>query len=168
MRTIIPIQRRPNYLSQYDWLYCDNLRLTNTKRLWTRFLWWLLCLAGADFYRMDRLRVGDDIKVINFSSGKMLEALHLTKHEMRMLYNEEAKFILIGHEMAHDLKMECEHMLSFSMPQPIIFDGVQKVVGLNVVVCPWLSGVALVPELKIPDEPTLFKEYTSRDFNTLL
>lgn len=119
-----------------------------------RAAWWVLVRLGAQF---DRPIEKTDISTVRIDEESLLQKLRLSKRDLRHIWNQEAKYVVVGHKTAYSLMGEVASRtyVSFNTPFRMGFDGVTKVMGLTVVVVPWLEeGVLVLPELKPQATPT--------------
>jgi len=71
---------------------------------------------------------------------------------LRRLWDEKGKYLIVGSRTARDLwgELADRHCFQFASEQRIGFGRESKVIGLQVVIVPWIEeGLFVLPELKV-------------------
>lgn len=115
-----------------------------------RFLNWTLHKLDAKAPRgVER------VKVRRFSApdGSIIERLRLQQRDMMRLYNREARVVFIGPDLWSEAEAEtlrASRVMSFD-PVDVRLggrDGI-RVLGVEFVLVPWMTGALLVPDWKV-------------------
>lgn len=112
-----------------------------------RFLWWLI---GKFEHRFAHRIRKESYRTVAIDSDSIIEAVRLNSNDIRRIWDLEAKFLLVGRDMAHQLfgEIESRHNFAFPIEGRFGFNGQTKFLGLTVVVIPWMDGFCLAPSLK--------------------
>ena len=80
----------------------------------------------------------------------IVQRLNLCQHDILMLWHELAKYVVVGHDVAHELldRLNTPYM-RFPLEARLGHNGITKVLGLTLVIVPWLKGVAILPDLEL-------------------
>lgn len=111
--------------------------------------WWLCVRLGADFYRPFTRDVYHRIRV---DADSLLHKARLNSRDIRHLWDQDGKYLIVGAKTAHDLWGECadQSFMQFAVSSRFGMDGETKVLGLQVVIVPWIEeGLFVLPELKV-------------------
>lgn len=148
-RVIRLIKRRPTRVEEWRPISTSDLLQVPSKNRWRRWLQqaaWSLCKwLGCKF---DRMFTHETFETSELNFDNLIELIHLTRHEMHLIWNENARTILIGHAEMHKLHCEIDDkMVRFGMPLMLQDGGKMRVFDMDVVLVPWMSGILLVPDL---------------------
>lgn len=130
-------------------LYAKDLRPSfsgGIVRLWQRVAWWLFLKSGIVLDRpVERL----ECKSVAVNGNTLIERAKFSQRDLRMIWAQEAKYIVVGHRTSRQLWGECDQFFQFAFNERMAFDGKARVIDLQVVVVPWLEdGILLLPELR--------------------
>jgi hypothetical protein len=78
----------------------------------------------------------------------LLERMHLNRGDMLRLYNGEARYVFVGPETFDDM-LRSAHMMGLGSLDGAPIggpNGVRIIMGVEVVLVPWMEGALLVPE----------------------
>ena len=109
-----------------------------------RILFWILRKIGC-YAQVQEI----SLESVRFDKKDFVERLHEMRRGILNLYREEGKYLLIGGEACHELTgYLASSKFSFSCQANFYKDnGRMEVVGLNIVVIPWMEGMLVVPDL---------------------
>jgi hypothetical protein len=148
-RTIVNLQRMTLY--ELERVHIGALTFDadgRWRRLLVRFAAWLLRRARAT---IDKPCV--KYKVVTIHAETLLRALRLSQDELVRLWGWEASILIVGHYAAERLMAE---LLYTPFQTKIRFEmtshGIQRILGMRVVVCPWLDGWLLLPDTLLKGE----------------
>jgi hypothetical protein len=104
--------------------------------------WWILGKLGA---RLEEETAG--WKTVSFSTDKILEKIRLSRNDLARVWHRKADTILISPDLLDDALMDITSSpFVFDVQLPIGMGDDYKILGMRVVVCPWIKGWALLPE----------------------
>jgi hypothetical protein len=100
------------------------------------------------------VEVAREIRVRQFvrpQDSDLFQRMHLNQSDMELLYNQKARYLFIGPDMMHEMDrelMQRSHMLSLGNPPLRVGGphGVRTIMGVELVMVPWMEGALLVPE----------------------
>lgn len=117
-----------------------------------RMLWRFLVWLGL---KLERTEEWGFVRTIEIDTEKVLDAVRLSEREMYQVYSREARYLVIGRDLASRLFGEMNARQYFTTPLSgcMGFDGQTTVFGLTLVVMPWIKGFCLLPELKEQTQP---------------
>lgn len=111
-----------------------------------RALWWFLRKLGAEY--QDRIPESWPMQVVEIQQASLFEMIDKSKKAMELLWEKRATTLVLGYdEMDRLLKETPTEMLHLGMSVAVAKDQVTHAVGLRIVLVPWLSGWALLPDL---------------------
>jgi hypothetical protein len=131
------------------WVLSPNRYEFNAKGRWPwlqRWAFWLLDKLSA--------RACDEsitYSTVHVDGNDIIQAVMRNRADIERLYNKRAKYLVIGAEDLARLLNEpsIRQMMRFRFPVQIGgFDGRCGILGLEVVVVPWLSGFFVMPDLE--------------------
>ncbi len=110
-----------------------------------RFCFWIL--EKLEAYKKE---ASIEYKTHVIETDKILDYILESKVNLRSIYNEEARYIVLGLDAYSKLDIELQdQMLCFEMPRFDLGRGAEfkEVHGLIVVLVPWLTGCFVLPKL---------------------
>jgi hypothetical protein len=147
MNKLISIRTKRSVSTTQEAVKADELVLQPKAPWYVRAIWRLLRRWRVWFTRS----VGhESFTTVPIESKSILEAVDLAHEDLRRIYDRHAKFLVVGRGIAHKIVGELadRHCLMFGTEFPIGFNNQIEYRGITVVVCPWVEGYALLPELK--------------------
>lgn len=132
-----------------------DMRKLNSKWYW-RALSWVLKKLGGEF--REYIPESWPIHEVKIDQGSIIKMLETSKSAMQYLWDKRATTLVLGYdEMDRLMKEAPTEMMRFDMRFPIgrherseydtQYRFVSRTVHLRVVLVPWLSGWALLPDL---------------------
>lgn len=120
------------------------------RRMIERAAWAVLVRLGA---RFDRPIEKIDYKRVRIDGDTLLRKMTLGQREIYRIWNREIKYVVVGHQTAEKLLDEIagQSFYQFETSVKLAYGSHRnfRVIGLTVVVVPWLeAGVILLPELQ--------------------
>jgi len=86
-------------------------------------------------------------------ADELLERMHLNQEDIMRLYSKRARYVFVGPEMFDEMLRQT-HMMSLGSLDGARFHGPQgmkSLMGVEVVMVPWMEGALLVPEWRSHD-----------------
>ena len=116
-----------------------------------RFALWLL---GALRLRDVKLaEMVEKTEYITIDKQSIFDSLQLSQKDIRWLWREEPKHLIIGRAEFHKLRCEADvmngpgGMISFPHSLNMFMGDERKILGMTVHVIPWINGWAMLPDL---------------------
>jgi hypothetical protein len=115
------------------------------RRVATKFVWWMLKQLNAEF-----VKTAERIDILSIDETRLLDEIRLISYEIESIWNKEIKYIVCGREMAYKLWGEKAIRMPWETNIGVHLQHGQSegIIGLKLVVVPWLEGIALLPDLE--------------------
>lgn len=109
-----------------------------------RWLFKLLAKLGAN-----SLEKSVTYKTVEIDTTRILEALFENQRNVMELYNKRARYVVIGRKDFTRFCSDPEYRdpLYFNFSAPIGINNQRTILGLEVVVVPWIDGFFVLPDL---------------------
>lgn len=111
------------------------------------------CLRWLGVYTERQMRYRSFVRP---GAQELLERLRLNQRDMMRLYSQRARYVFVGPEMFDDL-LRSAHMMSLGMLDGARMggpNGVTTIMGVEIVMIPWMEGALLVPDWERRDATT--------------
>lgn len=120
------------------------------KKLVGKWYWrplaWCLRKLGAEW--REWVPASYPMQVVEIHPASILEMIARAKHALQLLWEKQATILIVGYDEMEKLMNEPPtEIMQFDMPFPIANGQLTEVRRLRVVLVPWLSGWALLPDL---------------------
>lgn len=88
--------------------------------------------------------------VAELDTSRLMEMVSRNARNIRMLYNQEAKYIVVGYDKFLELVRVKSELMYFSTDFTAHLNGIDgvRVMGLKLVVVPWVDGIFVLPDLE--------------------
>lgn len=141
--TIAPQITHAGYIPETPGML-DLTRITGWRR---QLLCWLAHKLGASVWEPVPSTV--ETQTVTLDSENVIAMISKSRSAMENLWHQRAGVLVVGHDEARqivELPEWASHVLKFNTTVPLGNGGDVRWLGLRVVVVPWLSGWALLPE----------------------
>lgn len=112
---------------------------------------WLqkLLFKALRWLKADSYDTHIEYKTVEIDPPSIIDALMLNRVDVERLYNRRAKYVVMGPSDFHRFctAPEIKDMLAFSFTVPIGMNGERTILGLEVVIVPWIEGFFVLPDL---------------------
>jgi hypothetical protein len=98
---------------------------------------------------MDQKPTKTNVREFRAPSGDFIERLALQKRDMMRLYNQQARTLFVGPDAwgeMHESLRSYSRVNCFNVDVRVYGPNGVRVLGVEVVLVPWMYGVLLVPE----------------------
>lgn len=142
-------RREETLLNCVENLRASNLILCDRPRSWLlrtiqSAAWWICVRLGTAFHRPF---TRSEYRTVRVEGASLLEKVRLNQHDLRMLWDQDGKYLIVGRKAAYDLLHECDDFMHFQVDVKLGLNRKTRVLGLEVVVVPWIEGLFVLPDL---------------------
>jgi len=108
---------------------------------------WVLRKMGVQHQPPDKMI--ERAEYLTFNDDDVFRELHLGRREIARIWHGDVKYILCGRDYWARItdRVYEQSILSMNINARLAMDGETRVMGLRLVVLPWIQGMALLPEL---------------------
>jgi hypothetical protein len=92
-------------------------------------------------------------KVIKYNTrtidtSKIVEAIRFNKYDIERLYYKKARYVIMGYDAFTALDGEMREFLRFEAPIRMGMGNRSEIMGLEIIVVPWIEGFFVLPDLE--------------------
>jgi hypothetical protein len=116
-----------------------------------RLLWLQkLLFKVLRWLKADSYDTAIEYTTVEIDPSNIIDALMRNRVDVERLYNKRARYVVMGPRdfQRFSSAPEINSMLMFSFSTPIGMNGKQTILGLEVVIVPWIDGFFVLPDLE--------------------